>query len=86
MKKLIALIGMAGLITVGCAHRDRDHNMGGTYDESISTSGSSASTSDGTAGQDKTSNSGNRSKATETHPEGSSSDTSNNSKSTEKTP
>ena len=75
MKKLIALIGMAGLMAVGCAHRDQ--NRGGTYDSTDMKTGttSSDSTIKSSGSEDKTNNSGNRSSATDTTP--SSTDTSN---------
>jgi hypothetical protein len=38
MKKLMALIALAGLVVVGCAHEEK--NMGGSSDRSASTSGS----------------------------------------------
>ena len=41
MKKLMALIAAAGLVVVGCAHKEK--NMGGSSDQSVSTSGSSSS-------------------------------------------
>jgi hypothetical protein len=41
MKKLIALIAVAGLVIVGCAHKE--NNMGGSSNQSTSTSGSRSS-------------------------------------------
>jgi hypothetical protein len=38
MKKLMALIALAGLVVVGCAHKEK--NMGGSSDQSATTSGS----------------------------------------------
>jgi hypothetical protein len=41
MKKLIALIAVAGLVVVGCAHKEK--NMGGSSDQTTSTTGSRSS-------------------------------------------
>ena len=41
MKKLIALIAVAGFAVVGCAHKEK--NMGGSFDEQTSTTGSRSS-------------------------------------------
>jgi hypothetical protein len=38
MKKMMALIALAAMVFVGCAHRDKD--VGGSSDDSTSTSGS----------------------------------------------
>ena len=38
MKRLIALVALAGLFAVGCAHRDK--NMGGDQDNSSMSTGS----------------------------------------------
>ena len=43
MKKMIALIALAGMIFVGCAHREK--NMGGSSDQSTSSSSSGSSNS-----------------------------------------
>jgi hypothetical protein len=45
MKKLMALIAVAGLVIVGCAHKEK--NMGGSSDRSVSTSGSGSSNPSG---------------------------------------
>ena len=41
MKKLMALIALAGMVVVGCAHKEK--NMGGSSDQSGYSSGSSTS-------------------------------------------
>jgi hypothetical protein len=51
MKKTIAVIAMAGLITCGCSHfRHRDNNAGGSYDSTQMNSGSNSSTNSNTTG------------------------------------
>jgi len=86
MKKVIALMALAGLITVGCAHRDRDRNAGGTYDETIMQSGSSTNDVNRQTTDDKNSNSGNRSSTTDSNPSKSSSDNGSNPNPSDKTP
>ena len=41
MKKMMALIALAGMIFVGCAHKEK--NMGGSSDQSSSTTSSESS-------------------------------------------
>ena len=41
MKKLMAIIALAGMVFVGCAHKDK--NMGGSSDQSTSNSSSDSS-------------------------------------------
>jgi len=41
MKKMMALIALAGMMFVGCAHKDK--NVGGSSDDSMSSSSSSES-------------------------------------------
>jgi len=60
MKKIIALIAMAGLITVGCSHfRHKESNTGGTSDTTQMNTGSSSSdkTSSSTSSQNSQSTS-----------------------------
>ena len=54
MKKLIALVAVAGLVVVGCAHKEK--NMGGSSDQT-STTGSRSSIPSGNYTYDTNSNS-----------------------------
>jgi hypothetical protein len=49
MKKLLTALGVAALLTAGCASQDKDNGMGGTSDTDINMSGT---TSQGTTSQD----------------------------------
>jgi hypothetical protein len=41
MKKMMALIALAGMVVVGCAHKEK--NMGGSSDQSTSSSATDSS-------------------------------------------
>ena len=74
MKKLIALVALAGLFAVGCAHRDK--NMGGDQDNSSMSTGSqryqsnpSSSSSSSSSWSDTNSTSSNPSTTSSSNPQ-----------------